>query len=166
MFFFYPYPLFPRIPLHTQLFIDMMLMFGTISYFDLGFGVCMGVCACVCLCVFASDIYVDTSQGKKRVCSIQFFLFGLKIAWEKKQKQHTLLWGAHARIHKIIALSLMLFQFVLCYFFILDLFHSFFSSLDKIDLNVMLSYMLLFTCYFFYSSNRYTYLLCYIFFAH
>lgn len=82
----------------------------------------------VCLCVFASDIYVDTSQGKKRVCSIQFFLFGLKIAWEKKQKQHTLLWGAHARIHKIIALSLMLFQFVLCYFFILDLFHSFFSS--------------------------------------
>lgn len=42
LFLFFPlYPLFPRIPLQIQLFIDMMLMFGTISYFDFGFDVCI-----------------------------------------------------------------------------------------------------------------------------
>lgn len=46
----------------------------------------------VCLCVFASDIYVDTSQGKKRVCSIQFFFIWLENRLRKKAKTaHTIM---------------------------------------------------------------------------
>lgn len=102
----------------------------------------------VCLCVFASDIYVDTSQEKKEFVQFSFFYLVWK-SLEKKSKNSTHYYEVPTRVYTKslhyhwCCSSLYYVTFSYLIFFIR------FSPLDKIDLNVMLSYMLLFTCSFF-----------------
>lgn len=120
-------------------------------------------CVLVCVCIWYLCRYI-TGKKKSLFNSVFFYL-----AWkslEKKSKNSTHYYEVPTRVYTKslhyhwCCSSLYYVTFSYLIFFIR------FSPLDKIDLNVMLSYMLLFTCSFFYSSNRYTYLLCYIFFAH
>lgn len=119
----------------------------------------------VCLCVFASDIYVDTSQEKKEFVQFSFFFIWLENRLRKKAKTaHTIMRcpRAYTQNHCIIIDAVPV-----C---IMLLFHTWSFSFVFLLL-IKLTWMLCFhiccclLALFFYSSNRYTYLLCYIFFC-